>query len=259
MKRRPELNNHFANLLSELARLLLDNGVTLSEFKSAAEEAFVSAASGRAKLRNARVNQSALAAITGLTRGQVRLILGRKKKGISAAGDRISQTLTGWATDSEFASRKGRPRALPLKGARGSFEELVRRYGGDVTPRALRQELQRLGKATVTTTRISPVVGASKVSGLGNLESLSAALSAALSSPRETPSRVELKATCVESTYKTLTRKGNAILRRRAAQGMQAFLADLQTATAAAEDMRPRNRRSAGKMSKLSVLLITQD
>lgn len=258
MTSRVEPNDQFANLLFELARLLLDQGVTLNEFRNAAEGAFVKAASERAKLRNSRVNQSVLATITGLTRGQVRLILGKKKRGASSAGDRISQTLVGWETDAEFKSRNGRPKSLPLKGRVGSFEELARRYGGDVTPRALRLELQRLGKAKVTGDQICLVVDAIPKSGIRNLESFSRALSQALGSPREADQKIELKAVCVESTYESLGRKASAILRRRAAQGMHAFAADLQAAAAAAGDSQNR-RRSAKKMSKLSVLLITQD
>lgn len=257
MKSRAEPKEQFANLLLELAKLLLDQGVTLNEFRATAEGAFIKAASEKARLRNTRVNKSALAALTGLTRGQVRQILGNQR-GNSLAGDRISQTLNGWETDTEFSSHNGRARCLPLRGSKGSFERLTKRYGGDVTPRVLRLELQRLGKAKVTADRICPVFDAAPKPGARNLENLASALSKALRSPRDAAQKIELKAVCMESTYEALSRKANAVLRRRAAQGMQAFIADLQTAAVAAADFQTR-RRSSKKMSKLSVLLITQD
>jgi hypothetical protein len=50
-----------------------------------------------------------------------------------------------WRTDRMFADRYGRPRLLRITGSNASFAGLVRKYGGDVTPRAVLDELRRIG------------------------------------------------------------------------------------------------------------------
>jgi hypothetical protein len=43
----------------------------------------------------------------------------------------------------------GKPSKLPMRGAVASFESLVRRYGGDVTPVSVLTELQRRGVVSI--------------------------------------------------------------------------------------------------------------
>src|SRR5688572_27036192 len=61
-----------AELLSELARYLVAAGVPFPRFAGISRFAFFTAASQSAKFGNDRLNQSAIAAMTGLTRVQVR-------------------------------------------------------------------------------------------------------------------------------------------------------------------------------------------
>jgi hypothetical protein len=48
-----------------------------------------------------------------------------------------------WLTDRRFLTRHGHPRSLGLAGETPSFERLVKEYGGDVSPRAVLEELMR--------------------------------------------------------------------------------------------------------------------
>jgi hypothetical protein len=50
-----------------------------------------------------------------------------------------------WHAESEFLDSDGRPAKLPFSGEQGSFASLVRRFGGDIPPGAMRTELKRVG------------------------------------------------------------------------------------------------------------------
>lgn len=134
------------NLLTEFALVLLPSGMTPKWFGELARSAFVRAAADISRLRNGRVNHSRVAAQTGLTRADVKRLLKQKafeasKRGLTA----VEKVIEGWRTDPEFVSRPGQSKQLRISGRRGSFAHLVKRYGGDVTHRAVLDELRRIG------------------------------------------------------------------------------------------------------------------
>jgi hypothetical protein len=98
------------------------------------------------RLRNGRVNYSRVAAQTGLSRADVkRLLESDVIDAFRAARAPTERVVTGWRTDRAFADRFGRPRRLRITGSRASFAKLVRKYGGDVTHKAVLDELRRTG------------------------------------------------------------------------------------------------------------------
>ncbi len=134
------------NLLTELALVLLPRGMTPKWFSELARSAFVQAAADISRLRNGRVNHSRVAALTGLTRADVKRLLQQKavetnRRSLSA----VERVVAGWRNDPEFASRPGRSKQLWISGHKGSFAHLVKKYGGDVTHRAVLDELRRVG------------------------------------------------------------------------------------------------------------------
>ena len=134
------------DLLTEFALVLLPRGVTPKWFGELARSAFVRAAADISRLRNGRVNHSRVAAQTGLTRADVKRLLKQKefeasKRGLTA----VEKVVEGWRADAEFFSRPGHSKRLRISGRRGSFAHLVRKYGGDVTHRAVLDELRRVG------------------------------------------------------------------------------------------------------------------
>jgi Family of unknown function (DUF6502) len=133
-------------LLIELAFVLLPRGMTPNRFGELARSAFVCAAADMSRLRNGRVNQSRVAAQTGLTRANVKRLL---KDNVSDAAPHgqtaLERVIDGWRTDREFAIRPGCPKRLQISGPRASFVRLVRKYGGDVPHRAVLDELRRIG------------------------------------------------------------------------------------------------------------------
>lgn len=231
----------------------------MAQFQAAAQQAFIRAASVHARLRNARVNQSAVAAMTGLTRTQVRALLRPSSAAIPSRISRVDHLVVGWTTDPLFATATGGGRVLSLEPGRRNFAALARKYGADITPRALLAELKRQGLVRrvnrgVRLTRLAKGTKSSR-----DLRNLSLAMSQAIRAPAGSDGKRPLKVTHAELVYPAPTPIGQAILQRRVGRGLQAFLADVETATSAAARTGARSSRSNPRMSKLSVLLIGQD
>ena len=135
-------------LLTELAFVLLPRGMTPKRFSDMVRAAFVRVAADMSRLRNGKVNHSRVAAQTGLSRADVKRLL---RHDVFASAH-LSQTpvervIEGWRTDRAFTARAGKPKRLNVSGPRSSFAQLVQKYGGDVPPRAVLDELRRIGAA----------------------------------------------------------------------------------------------------------------
>ena len=134
-------------VLRPIARALLRGGVGYREFSEISKAAFVDVATSDYGLRGRPTNISRVAVMTGLTRKEVRRIRERDAAcdQVDQAKDTpISQILHRWHTDTEFLSGAGEPLPLNFDGDSKSFASLVRKYGGDVPPGAMRTELERI-------------------------------------------------------------------------------------------------------------------
>jgi len=134
--------------LNDFSELLLRAGITAPEMGDLFRLAFVGAAANTTRLRNDRVNQAAVAAMTGLTRVEVKKLLDQKTAlpvATQLTRHWTARLVEGWRSDPDFTDRQGSPLVLFAGKGAASFSELVRRYSGDMTPRAARQELSRLG------------------------------------------------------------------------------------------------------------------
>jgi Family of unknown function (DUF6502) len=220
----------------------------------------VRAAASRARLGNSRINQSAVAAITGLTRPQVRSLLRPQlpTSGLPQAS-RVDQLIVGWTTDPLFATSNGRGRVLSLGRGRHSFAALVKKYGADITPRALLSELKRLRLVRSVDHKVHLTRYALGTRAPRNLRNLSVSLGQVIRAPEGNDGKRPLKVTHAEITYPAPTSVAQTLLQRRVGRGLQAFLADVETATTAATRARAGTGRPSPRMSKLSVLLIAQD
>lgn len=135
-------------LLDELAYILLPQGITPEEFSALAREAFIRAATERSRLRNGRVNRSKIAALTGLSRREIKRILDVDRAERSLEHNRSSRTpservVQGWLSDRRFRTVQGQPKLLAIAGGASSFQRLVKEYGGDISPRGVLEELVR--------------------------------------------------------------------------------------------------------------------
>lgn len=131
-----------------LASILLPLGFGLGEFLQTARAAFVAAAADEIRAHGDRVSTSRIAVITGLRRQEVARIRANKDDAVGTkATQRTARVMDGWFTDGDFADSVGNARALRPTGPH-SFAKLVRKWGGDVPPRAVLRELLAAGMAT---------------------------------------------------------------------------------------------------------------
>jgi hypothetical protein len=143
------------SLMKPIIMLLLRNGVTYKEFALLCKSIFVEAAAQDYGIRGRPTNVSRIAVLTGIDRKEVKRIKDMLQENVMAieaqsSQDRITRLLTAWHRDPEFCSEDGQPRILPIEGERGSFQSLVRRFGGDVPRQALFKEMLRVGVITKT-------------------------------------------------------------------------------------------------------------
>lgn len=134
------------DLLQELAFVLLAHGITPKNFGDLSRVAFVNAAATHSRLRNGRVNQSRVAAQTGLSRADVKRLLLRKDAqiGIPSRRTPVESVIAGWQTDRRFLDPKGEPKTLHISRRTSSFTHLAKKYAGDVPYRAVLGELERI-------------------------------------------------------------------------------------------------------------------
>lgn len=135
-------------VLRPIARALLRAGIGYREFAEISKTAFVDVAGKDYGLRGRPTNISRVAVMTGLTRKEVRRIRDKTEGGDETGLTKITpmaQVMHRWYTESEFLDDNGGPLVLRFDGESPSFAGLVRKFGGDIPPGAMRTELKRIG------------------------------------------------------------------------------------------------------------------
>ena len=140
-------------VLQPLVRLLLRNGVTYMVLAAALKRVFLDAARAELTQRGMAQTDSAVSLLSGVHRRDVRT-LGRDAAVRTAADispappaalGLAAQVVARWMNDPVFQDREGAPRHLPRAADQGSFDQLVASVSSDVRPRAVLDELLRLG------------------------------------------------------------------------------------------------------------------
>jgi len=146
-------------LLRPLVRLLLQHGVPYTAFIAALKPVFIEAARTELASKGKAQTDSAVTLLSGVHRRDIREItrgVGAVQPAHENTADTtlaslplglVGQVVARWMSESSFTGRKGRPRALPRSGGEGSFDALVARISSDVRPRAMLDEMLRLGVA----------------------------------------------------------------------------------------------------------------
>ncbi|WP_372966094.1 DUF6502 family protein [Marinobacter sp.] len=147
------LHKALLRILRPLARLLLRNGVPFGEFAELVKRAYVEAALEDFSDGKRKPTDSRAAVMTGLTRKEVKrqrdILAGQNSvREDRSHANRASRVVSGWVHDSVFQAANGQPAMLKFEGA-DSFTELVRKYSGDMPPRAVLDELLRVGVVLV--------------------------------------------------------------------------------------------------------------
>jgi len=135
-------------VLSPLVRILLRFEISHSEFSEIAKRAYVKTAYKYFSIPNRKNTYSRISVLTGLSRKEVvRLSQLDEENLVETKGplNRATRVITGWTRDEDFVDENQRPKILPLRGETVSFDTLANRYSGDITSRAILDELIRVG------------------------------------------------------------------------------------------------------------------
>lgn len=148
-KRQQALFRAIYRLFRPLVRLLLRNGIPFGVFADIAKRAYLDVAFREFGVDGRKQTDSRVATITGLTRKEV----ARLKHHLEEPDDhtvvekynRAARVVFGWVHDKTYCSESGDTRALPFEGGESNISTLVKTYSGDMPPRAILDELLRVG------------------------------------------------------------------------------------------------------------------
>lgn len=135
-------------LLRPLARILLRNGVSFSTFSDLAKWVYVDVATREFGIEGRKQSTSRVSVITGLSRREVMRVRQLPRPDITASTERhnrAARVIAAWRRESDFLDADGQPAPLSLEGHGASFSELIKRFSGNVPPRAVLDELINVG------------------------------------------------------------------------------------------------------------------
>lgn len=161
-------------LLRPLIRILLRHGVSCGAFTELVRRVYVEVADQEFTVEGRKQSVSRIAVITGLNRKEVARIHKLppiEKTGVDERYNRAVRVISGWLRDPQFHDSKGDPDSLCFEGER-SFSELVKKYSGDMPPRSVADELERVQAIEVTPHGELRLSARGYVPGGGELEKL---------------------------------------------------------------------------------------
>jgi hypothetical protein len=222
------------SFLVPVARFLLRNGISFSEFSEISRIAFVKVAGIDYGIRGRPTNVSRVSAMTGIGRKEVRRL--RQLKEEFQDNPRVelsplSDVLQRWFTDQLYLNSAGKPKVLRYSTGRASFVRLVKESAGDLPAGAIKVELIRCGAVTedragrltaqrryVVPEGLDERLITSMVFGLRGLASTIAFNSSEIAQPSESLGRIER---FIESD--PLTDAGVAQFRRQLRKEISSF------------------------------------
>lgn len=133
-------------LFKPIATMLLRNFIPYKTAAKWLKQAYVDVAQNNAEfaVKGKKHTKSRISVITGLTRVDVDNVL-KMPRLVNASEqnwNRATKVISGWISDPDYLEN-GEPRLIPLTGDH-SFETLVKKYSGGITPRAVIDELKHI-------------------------------------------------------------------------------------------------------------------
>jgi hypothetical protein len=139
------------HLLHPLVRILVRHGIHYGEFADAVRGAYIDIASTDLMPQDRPQTDARLGILTGMSAQEVHRIRAMDSMNDSEVGvNQVARVLQGWSQDPEYLGPYGLPLEVPFAGDRTSFHELADRYANGAAPRALLNELVRVGAAVET-------------------------------------------------------------------------------------------------------------
>lgn len=150
-------------ILKPLVRILLRNGIAYGSFAELAKKVYVDVAFEDFPPEGKKQSISYVSAMTGLTRKEAKRLHELEHTdptGSKQRYNRATRVISGWLNDAEFHNSRGKPATLPLEGAQASFAALVKKYSGDITPRAMLAVLDAAHAVKITTDKVLLIANA---------------------------------------------------------------------------------------------------
>jgi len=142
-----QIHSALRRILRPLIRILLRFGFSYREFDQLAKRIFVEVCYDDFTLENKKMTASRAAVLTGLDRKEIVKLRQPYSFDDSLSPrpiNRASRVIGGWLQDKDYLMENGKPKNIAIKGAKPSFEHLVKKYGGDITHAPILQELLRI-------------------------------------------------------------------------------------------------------------------
>jgi len=139
------LRSAMFSIFKSLARIALRYGVSAGAAEELIRRAWVAAAVESLQREGKKPMSSKICAVTGLYRKEVVRVRALPPLDSAEKEDkysRVTRIVTGWLRDERFTTAKGKPAVFRMEG-NNSFHELIRLYSGDMSPRAMLDELLR--------------------------------------------------------------------------------------------------------------------
>lgn len=157
------LQKAYRYLLVPLVRILIRHQVSVAEITEVMRQVYVDVASNEFKLPGRKQSDMRVSILTGLTRKEVHRLRHDKPANKESSNlSRVARVISGWNQDPDFTGPYGLPLDLPFERpvqGKATFTELVRRHSGDMSPRAMLDELIRVRAAEQTDDGFIKVTG----------------------------------------------------------------------------------------------------
>lgn len=142
------LRRAIIRLLRPIIRLMIRHNVPLGTFVDLLRHVYVVVAREELTLPGRKLSDSRISVVTGIPRKDIKRygqLPDLTDDDVARSHNRAARVLTGWIQDRRFHDPKnGKPMDLPMEGE-PSFSLLVQSYSGGVPPRAVLDELLRIG------------------------------------------------------------------------------------------------------------------
>ncbi|MDH5287935.1 MAG: DUF6502 family protein [Betaproteobacteria bacterium] len=137
-------------MLHPLVRYLVSVGISYPVFAEMLKRVFLDAARAEAQAAGGRLTDSRLMLLSGVHRKDIRRLSRETPEdaGVPALHNLGTTLVARWLSDPAYADEQGQPAPLARSAARGgalSFPALAQSVSADVRPRAILDELVRLG------------------------------------------------------------------------------------------------------------------
>lgn len=151
MSKNTLLQKSILMVLKPLIRILLRNNIPFGAFSEMARQAYVEVATNDFSVNGRKQSNSRISIITGLSRKEVKRLQEVEEHSDALLTDkynRAARVVYGWVHDDNYQrlkNNKQQTKKLTFDNGDVSFSSLVKTYSGDVPPRAILDELERVG------------------------------------------------------------------------------------------------------------------